>query len=90
MTDIIGRLRSEAVNWSATCGDLFGEAADEIERLQEGRDTMGNLWAREKLARFKADVENERLRASLRKIADLDFRGPRPEGSVIAYRALEK
>lgn len=31
---LLERLRSEAVNWSATCGDLFGEAADEIERLQ--------------------------------------------------------
>lgn len=30
---LLERLRSEAVNWSASCGDLFGEAADEIERL---------------------------------------------------------
>lgn len=30
---LIERLRSEAVNWSATCGDLFGEAADTIEEL---------------------------------------------------------
>jgi hypothetical protein len=31
---LVERLRSEAVNWSATCGDLFDEAADEIERLR--------------------------------------------------------
>ena len=31
---LLERLRAEAVNWSATCGGLFDEAADEIERLE--------------------------------------------------------
>ncbi len=31
---LLDRLDSEAVNWSATCGDLFGEAAAEIRRLR--------------------------------------------------------
>jgi len=30
--DLLERARSEAVNWSATCGRLFDELADEIER----------------------------------------------------------
>jgi len=58
MTDIVERLR-----FTASCGvpdftnsKLLEEAADEIERLREGRDTMGNLWAKEK-------AENERLQS---------------------------
>lgn len=39
---LLERLRSEAVNWSATCGDLFNEAADEIERLQAQLRSNGN------------------------------------------------
>lgn len=35
MKDLIARLRSEAVNWSATCGELFDEAADALERDME-------------------------------------------------------
>ena len=31
---LVDRLRAEAVNWSATCGALFDEAADEIDRLR--------------------------------------------------------
>jgi hypothetical protein len=34
MNDLMERLRSEAVNWSASCGDLFNEAADRIEALE--------------------------------------------------------
>jgi hypothetical protein len=32
--DIVPELRSEAANWSATCGGLFDRAADEIVRLR--------------------------------------------------------
>lgn len=32
------RLDAEAANWSATCGDLFAEARDEITRLRAERD----------------------------------------------------
>lgn len=96
--DIVERLRSEAANWSATCGDLFGEAADdierldavvvkqaaEIERLREGRDTMGNLWAKE-------TAENAQLRTALRKITDLidsEADEPLDEAIKIAMDAL--
>jgi hypothetical protein len=34
MSDLMERLRSEAVNWSASCGHLFDEAADRIEALE--------------------------------------------------------
>ena len=34
MTDLMKNLRSEAVNWSASCGKLFDEAADRIEALE--------------------------------------------------------
>lgn len=37
---LLERLRSEAVNWSSSCGDLFNEAADEIERLQRTLDVI--------------------------------------------------
>lgn len=30
---LVARLRRDAVKWSATCGDLFEEAADEIDEL---------------------------------------------------------
>lgn len=32
--ELIARLRREAVNWSASCGGLFDEAADEIGALR--------------------------------------------------------
>ena len=35
MSDIVERLRSEAVNWSASCGHLFDEAADRIEVVEK-------------------------------------------------------
>ena len=34
MSDLIKRLRSEAVNWLASCDDLFDEAADRIDALE--------------------------------------------------------
>lgn len=47
---LLSRLRREAVNWSATCGDLFDEAADEIERL----------WAIEQAAqKWRASLEDD-------------------------------
>lgn len=60
---LIERLRSESVNWSASCGELFGEAADEIDRL------------RERCAAYKGQVEAgageiARLRAILRDSRD--------------------
>lgn len=33
--ELIGRLRAEAANWSATCGDLFDEAATALEAAQQ-------------------------------------------------------
>lgn len=42
---LIERLRSEAVNWSATCGDLFGEAADEIERQRAAIEQIAAVCA---------------------------------------------
>ena len=36
------------------------------------------------------EAENKRLREALQQIAKLDFRGNRPEGSEIAYRALKE
>lgn len=59
MSDIVERLRSEAANWSATCGDLFGEAADEIERSRKEADIA---WAAE-IERLRG--ENERLRGHI-------------------------
>lgn len=38
--DLMDRLRSEAINWSATCGDLFDEARTEILRLRAEREKM--------------------------------------------------
>lgn len=66
MSDLIERLRSEAVNWSATCGDLFGEAADEIERLKADRDQY-NGWAREikiNVGEMQAEIWRLRLDCS--------------------------
>ena len=37
----------------------------EIERLREGRDTMGNLWAKEKAENERLRGENERLRGHI-------------------------
>jgi len=69
MTDIAERLRDwqdyEPVKMF--CAEMLAdleEAAAEIERLREGRDTMGNLWAKE-------TAENSQLRTALRKITDL-------------------
>lgn len=39
--DLLERARSEAINWSATCGRLFDELADEIERLTDLVDAAG-------------------------------------------------
>jgi hypothetical protein len=70
MTDIIERLRAgvngkdDLVLTAESC-----EAADEIERLRQGRETMGNLWAREQEARHAAEAEIERLRAALEPFA---------------------
>ena len=44
MTDIVERLRAEAVNWSATCGDLFAEAADEIKRLRKSVEDWKRVY----------------------------------------------
>jgi chromosome segregation ATPase len=41
--------------------EQLDRAADEIERLTNGRDTMGNLWAKEKESRHAAEAEIERL-----------------------------
>lgn len=42
--------------------------AAENERLRKGRDTMGNLWAKEKEHREKAEAENERLLTEVRAL----------------------
>jgi hypothetical protein len=55
VTDIVERLR----RWGSV---MCVEGADEIERLRLGRETMGNLWAREKEARHEREAEIERLR----------------------------
>jgi hypothetical protein len=59
MTDIVERLRG----WGSV---MCVEAADEIERLRQGRETMGNLWAREREARYAAEGEIEYLRETYR------------------------
>lgn len=41
---LVERLRSEAANWSATCGPLFDEAANEIERLRSVVRVNGLRW----------------------------------------------
>ena len=54
------------------------------DRLREGRDTMGNLWAKE-------TAENSQLRTALRKITDLidsEANEPLDEAIKIAMDAL--
>jgi hypothetical protein len=65
--DIVERLHFYiAANAAESGADvLLAEAADEIERLRVGRETMGNLWAREREARYSAEGEIERLKAAL-------------------------
>jgi len=43
MSDLIERLRREAVNWSASCGDLFDEAATALEDAQLVIERTGNM-----------------------------------------------
>ena len=69
MTDIVERLcdlrrQPQGPTYKAL-HQLCAEAADEIERLRQGRETMGNLWAREKEARHAAESEIERLKEAL-------------------------
>ena len=69
MTDIVERLRKRYPNRS-----ICSEGAEEIDRLREGRDTMGNLWAREREARCKAEAEIKRLQAEIERLeAELDL-----------------
>lgn len=54
----------------------------EMDLFYDYRDWK--IW--EEINRLKA--ENRRFREALKEIADMDYRGNRPEASGIAYRAL--
>ena len=60
MTDIVERLREHLVHyWCGNDKSLMQEAADEIERMRVGRDTMGELWAtaKESIAKLRAEIK---------------------------------
>jgi uncharacterized coiled-coil DUF342 family protein len=61
----VERLRIERDNFQAG----LVTAVQENERLREGRDTMGDLWAREREARGKVEAKIERLKAALEPFA---------------------
>ncbi len=61
-------LRAEVEQQRKQWEDIWRRNVDllaEIERLRVGRETMGNLWAREREARYSAEGEIERLKAAL-------------------------
>jgi len=79
--DLLERARSEAINWSATCGRLFDELADEIERLTDlvdaaGKQNMQHMeLAKERRELAEAlEAEVERLRGRFdQKCDDIEW-----------------
>jgi len=90
MTDIVERLRDYADGLSGYAADMMGEASDHIERLRE--DKLDALAAVESENAFY-QMEIERLREALQKIADIeheDIPAPRTpnEGTVWTVLAM--
>jgi len=53
---LVGRLRREAVNWSASCGKLFGEAADRIMVLEAALHDIGRCTDEGNASQEVADI----------------------------------
>lgn len=93
MTDLVKRLREGTTGTDITKTDVFlnkimNEAADEIEMLRRVENDAAE-WVEEMAKRLRAD--NERLRAALLKIANLEYDCVDDvcEAPIIAVAALE-
>jgi hypothetical protein len=70
---LVQRLRSEAVNWSRSCGGLFDEAADEIEKLENDLEAAINAA---KLALLANDLNKAKIAELQGSYRPLDMNWP--------------
>lgn len=48
MSDLVERLRSRDMGWSVSTGNIFDQAADEIERLEKENKELKEMLAKHK------------------------------------------